>query len=131
MKAWTQRHMRWVKSEVRFEQLGQEVTLLDYVNEVDHGAARVERLERAIDEAVKSAPERMLAVIEALQALRGIAQISAVTILAELGKVSRFPAPPAIDGLQRHRRQRAFQRRAEPARRYYQNGQCPSSPRGH
>jgi transposase len=82
MKAWTQRHMRWVKSEVRFEQQGQEVTLLDYVNEVDHGAARVERLERAIDEAVKSAPERMVAVIEALQALRGIAQISAVTILA-------------------------------------------------
>jgi len=98
MKAWTQRHMRWVKSEVRFEQLGQEVTLLDYVNEVDHGAARVERLERAIDEAVKSAPERMLAVIEALQALRGIAQISAVTILAELGKVSRFHAPRQLMG---------------------------------
>jgi transposase len=98
MKAWTQRHMRWVKSEVRFEQLGQEVTLLDHVNEVDHGAARVERLERAIDEAVKSAPERMLAVIEALQALRGIAQISAVTILAELGKISRFPAPRQLMG---------------------------------
>ena len=98
MKAWTQRHMRWVKSEVRFEQLGQEVTLLDYVNEVDHGGARVERLERAIDEAVKSAPERMLAVIEALQALRGIAQISAVTILAELGNVSRFPAPRQLMG---------------------------------
>jgi transposase len=98
MKAWTQRHMRRVKSDVRFEQLGQEVTLLDYVNEVDHGAARVERLERAIDEAVKSAPERMLAVIEALQALRGIAQISAVTILAELGNVSRFPAPRQLMG---------------------------------
>src|SRR6202795_2348702 len=41
MKAWTQRHMRWVKSDVRFEQQGQEVTLLDYVNEVDHGGARV------------------------------------------------------------------------------------------
>jgi len=50
---------------------------------------------------VKSAPERMLAVIEALealQALRGIAQISAVTILAELGKVSRFAAPRQLMG---------------------------------
>jgi transposase len=131
MKAWTQRHMRWVKSDVRFEQLGQEVTLLDYVNEVDHGAARVERLERAIDEAVKSAPEHMLAVIEALQALRRIAQISAVTILARTGKVFALPRTPATDGLQRHRRQRAFQWRAEPARRYYQNWQRPSSPRGH
>ena len=40
----------------------------------------------------------MRAVIEALQALRGIAQISAVTILAELGKVSRFPAPRQLMG---------------------------------
>ena len=33
-----------------------------------------------------------------MQALPGIAQISAVTILAELGKVSRFPAPRQLMG---------------------------------
>src|SRR5438046_6451591 len=32
----------------------------------------------------------MRAVIEGLQALRGIAQVSAVTIVAELGQISRF-----------------------------------------
>jgi transposase len=32
----------------------------------------------------------MRAVIEALQALRGIAQVAGVTIVAELGEVSRF-----------------------------------------
>ena len=56
---------------------------------------RVARLERAIDDAVKTAPERMRAVIEALQALRGIAQVSAVTIVAEVGELSRFPTAPS------------------------------------
>ena len=32
----------------------------------------------------------MKAVIEGLQALRGIAQVAAVTIVAELGEISRF-----------------------------------------
>jgi transposase len=35
----------------------------------------------------------MRAVIDALQSLRGIAQISAVTIMAELGELSRFEHP--------------------------------------
>jgi transposase len=88
-KAWTQRHLTWVKT-VRFEHAAQDVTLLDYVNEVEHVVDRLERLERAIDDAVKAAPGQMRAVIEALQALRGIAQVSAVTIVAEVGILSRF-----------------------------------------
>src|ERR1700738_177429 len=78
MNAWTQTHLTWVKT-VHFEHAAQEATLLDYLHEVEHMADRLERLERAIDEAVKTAPERMRAVIEALQALRGIALVSAVT----------------------------------------------------
>jgi hypothetical protein len=54
--------------------------LLDYLHEVEHVAARIERLERAIDEAVKAAPAPIRAVIEGLQALRGIAQVSVATI---------------------------------------------------
>ena len=50
-------------------------------------ACRIERLERAIDDAVKTAPANMRVVIEALQALRGIAQVSAVTIVAEVGEL--------------------------------------------
>jgi transposase len=44
-----------------------------------------------IEEAVKLTPPKMRAVIEALQALRGVAQITAVTIVAEVGEVWRFP----------------------------------------
>jgi hypothetical protein len=49
---------------------------------------RVERLEQAIMEAVKLASPSLQQVINDLQALRGVADISAVTIAAELGQVS-------------------------------------------
>jgi len=97
MNAWTQTHLTWVKT-VHFEHAAQEATLLDYLHEVEHMADRLERLERAIDEAVKTAPERMRAVIEALQALRGIALVSAVTIVAEVGELSRFTTPRQLMG---------------------------------
>jgi transposase len=97
MNPWTQTHLRWVKT-VHFEQAAQEATLLDYLHEVEHVADRLERLERAIDDAIQTAPERMRAVIEALQALRGIAQVAAVTIVAELGELSRFATPRQLMG---------------------------------
>ena len=98
MTAWTQRHLAWVKTAVHFEQPAQEATLLDYLHEVDHVVGRIERLERAIDAAVKTAPAQMRAVIDALQALRGIALVSAVTIVAEVGALSRFARAPQVMG---------------------------------
>ena len=97
MHAWTQTHLAWVKT-VHFEHAAQETTLLDYLHEVEHVAERIERLERAIDEAVKTAPTRMRVVIEALQAMRGIALVSAVTIVAEVGELSRFAKPRQLMG---------------------------------
>ena len=90
MRPWTQRHLAWIKQAVHFEQAAQEATLLDYLQEVEHVATRLERLERAIDDAIASAPSQTRAVIEALQALRGIAKISAATVVAEIGELSRF-----------------------------------------
>ena len=98
MKAWTQAHLAWVKSGVHFDHAAQEATLLDYIHEVDHVAARIERLESAINAAVNLAPPRMRAVIEALQALRGVALVTAVTIAAEVGELSRFVKPRQLMG---------------------------------
>jgi len=98
MKAWTQAHLVWVKRAVRFDQAAHEATLLDYIHEVDHMAARIGRLEAAIDAAVHTAPARMRAVIDALQALRGIALVTAVTIAAEVGELSRFAKPRQLMG---------------------------------
>jgi transposase len=97
MTPWTQTHLTWVKT-VHFEHAAQEATLLDYLHEVEHVAARISRLERAIEAVVTRAPEPMRAVIAALQALRGIAQVSAVTIVAEVGELSRFTNPRQLMG---------------------------------
>jgi transposase len=92
MAAWGARHRMWLKQQ-SFEQAAQQATLEDYLHEMDHQSARVGHLERAIDTAVQSMPQRMRAVIEALQSLRGVAKVSAVTLVAELGEISRFAHP--------------------------------------
>ncbi len=97
MKAWTEPYMAWVR-QVRFEQSAQQATLLDYLHEVDHMAARVKRLEQAITEAVKLASPQVQEVVKGLKALRGIAEISAVTIVAELGNIARFDTPRQLMG---------------------------------
>src|SRR6058998_824884 len=71
IKAWTQKHLYWVRREVHFEALAQEAVLVDHLAEVEHARERIRRLEGSIDTAVKAAPASLRAVIEALQALRG------------------------------------------------------------
>ena len=97
-KAWTRTYLAWVKQVVHFEQPAQEAMRLDYVHEVDHAADRVARLDLAITKAVTHAPAAMRAVIDALQALWGIALTSAVTIAAEVGTLSRFTRPRQLMG---------------------------------
>jgi transposase len=97
-KSWTLKYMTWIKEQVHFDQQALEATLLDYVHEVDHMAARIQRLEEAIAEAIQKAPLEMRAVVEALQALRGVAHITAVTVVAELGTLSRFDGPRQLMG---------------------------------
>src|SRR5205085_9849829 len=74
MKAWTNQHLEWISNRVHFDQPALEARLEDYLNEVKHVAERIIKLEKAIDEAVQQAPPEIRAVIEALQALRGVAQ---------------------------------------------------------
>jgi transposase len=98
LKPWTEGYMRWL-AQVRFTQPAQEFTLRDCMNEFEHMSARVRRLEEAILEVVKLAPQPMQELIRGLQALRGVAHISAVTIAAELGNISsRFESARKLMG---------------------------------
>ena len=97
VKAWTLAYMAWVR-QLRFPQVAQESTRLDYLHEVEHMGERVVRLEKAIVEAVKLAAPAVQEVVKGLQALRGIAQISAVTIASELGNISRFAGARQLMG---------------------------------
>jgi len=97
VKAWTQAYLTWVK-QIHFTQAARESTLLDYLHEVEHVAERVKRLEQAIADVVQVASPQMQEVVRGLQALRGIAQISAVTLVAELGELSRFESARQLMG---------------------------------
>ena len=95
MHAWGRAHLQWLR-QVHFDEPAQEATRLDYQHEVDHSLDRIARLERAIEVAVPAAPPRLRAVIEGLQALRGVARLTAVTIATEVGTLTRFTRAPQL-----------------------------------
>lgn len=97
IKAWSKKFWSWLAS-VRFDYGAQNATLLDYRTEVERAADRIKRLEAAIDDAVQDAPPQMKAVIDALQALRGVAKVTATTLVTEIGNFSRFTRPKQLMG---------------------------------
>jgi transposase len=97
MTAWKSQHMAWL-ADRKFELLAAQDTFVDYFTEVKAAAARIERLERAIDAAVERAPRAMREVIAALQTLRGVAKVTAVTVAVEVGSFSRFARAKELMG---------------------------------
>jgi transposase len=95
---WTQKYLNWIRIHARFDQPALNATVTHYLDEVEHVAERIIKLEKAIDEAVAKAAPEIRAVIEALQALRGVAQTTAATVVCELGSLSRFPSPSQLMG---------------------------------
>ena len=92
VRSWTQRYFAWVRA-LRMEDFAAQMTLDDYLREVDHGLDRVRNIERVIDEALEQASPQTQELVAALQALRGVAKVSAVTLATEVGQMSRFKRP--------------------------------------
>jgi transposase len=88
-KAWTTVWWQWVRA-LQMPHAEQNTTLVELILEVDHQGQRIERFDAAIDRAVETAPEQLRAVVDALQALRGVAKVTAVTLATEFGCLSRF-----------------------------------------
>lgn len=87
---WTQAHFRWLE-KLKFDITIQQIVFQEYVDAVKQAEARVAGLEKEMEKALKSwvlAP-----VVQALMALRGIKIITAMTIMAELGDITRFDSP--------------------------------------
>jgi transposase len=88
--SWTPVHMRWL-SDITLPHPSQQIVVQEYSNTVTICSERVARL---TDQILKLLPEwRMAPVVKALQALRGVALIVAVTTVAEIGDMSRFENP--------------------------------------
>jgi transposase len=93
--AWTDRYWTWLTT-LKFEHRALQVTFDDYVAEAHHAAERIRRLEKAIDDAIASAPTHLQTLVRELQALRGVAKIAAATLVTELGDLTRFATAPEL-----------------------------------
>ena len=93
-KAWTMRYLHWLQ-EQQFDHPAHQIALQEMVEAVRVSKERVERLEKVIEEVL---PDWSLApVVRALQTLRGVDFVVAVTFATEVGDVTRFESgmPPA------------------------------------
>jgi transposase len=87
---WGARYMRWLQ-EQKFAHPAHQIVLQEAVEAVRLARERVLRLEKLIEELL---PTWSLApVVTALQALRGVNLIVAVTFVAEIGDLRRFESP--------------------------------------
>jgi transposase len=88
-KSWTAAWWQWVRA-LQLPHAEQNTTLVELILEVDHQGQRIARFDGAIDRAVEAAPVELRAIVDALQALRGVAKVTAVTLATEFGSFSRF-----------------------------------------
>ena len=87
---WKKRHRVWLANQ-RFDHPAQQIAFQTYFNAMDHAIARKDLLEAQIEALV---PEWSLGpVVEALQALRGVALVVAAGVVAEIGDMRRFANP--------------------------------------
>lgn len=92
---WGPAHLRWL-GNVACQPPAQQIVFQEYVRAINERHERVQRLEFELRGQV--ADWRMKPVVEAIQALRGVQFITAATVIAELGDITRFDNPRQLMG---------------------------------
>lgn len=87
MQAWGSKHRRWLDG-LKLAQPAHQIVLREYIQALHETELRLQRLETELAEMAKNSPHA--AVIAALQSLRGVGLLTAVTLVAELGDLTRF-----------------------------------------
>ena len=90
LRSWTLVHARWLSSLI-FEHPAQYLVLREYRQAIEDAEARLKRLTQQVTDVVST--WSMAPVVEAYQAMRGVAFLTAVTFVAEIGDVRRFETP--------------------------------------
>lgn len=89
--AWRTRHWQWIRS-IKMPEPYEQIVLTESIATVVQRQLELKRLDDFVAEAAKEAEYAPL--VRQLTALRGIDTLSAMTILAELGDLRRFPSAP-------------------------------------
>jgi transposase len=91
-KAWTKAHDAWLRAQ-SWAQPALEQTHAAYLRTVDEAVARLRSAEQDLRAALDLEPLR--ARVQRLRCFRGIDDLTALTIAAELGDPQRFPTAPS------------------------------------
>jgi len=91
--AWTAAHLRWLAT-LKMAHAAQQVGFQEYLHAITESTARIARLEQALRDALADWSLRPL--VQALQALRGVQLIAAMTLVAELQDFLRFDSPRTL-----------------------------------
>jgi transposase len=91
--SWSAAHERYLAT-IAFDHPAQNIACAEYRRAVGDAHERVERLTNALREQVNG--WRWASLVHALMALRGIDFVAAVTLVAELGDLARFPHPKEL-----------------------------------
>lgn len=92
-KSWTVRHRIWLRNQ-SFECPSQQVAFQHYLNALEQNENRTKQLEEEITHLL---PDWSLGnLVLQLQALKGVALIVSVTVVSEIGDLSRFDNPKQL-----------------------------------
>jgi transposase len=87
---WGDAHRRYL-SKVVCPTPAQQIVFEEYIRSIDEHAERLSRIEEQIREFLPA--WRLAPLVDAYQALRGVQLTTAVSIVAELGDITRFDSP--------------------------------------
>ena len=93
--SWGPAHYRWL-AEQAFGAGAAQTAFTEYCLTVQAADQRVQRLTQALEGS--AAQWRFADVVAALQALRGVAMVTAIGLVAEIGDLSRFDHPRKLMG---------------------------------
>ena len=88
--SWTAAHLRWLAT-LKLPLPPQQIAFQEYLHAVTDASLRIARLEVAMRDSLALWHQR--ALVEALQALRGVQTIAAMTLVAEINGIERFAHP--------------------------------------
>ena len=90
---WSKAYFSWL-ADIAMPHPAQQVALQEYIDAVHESLDRVDRLTDQIRQ--MAAGWRLAPMVKALQTTRGVSLIVAVTLLSELGDLSRFKKPSQL-----------------------------------
>lgn len=85
---WSKTHWEWIRRQ-KFAHEGQQRVLLDAIQSTEQAAARIVRLNQDISDCI--ATWSLHPLVMNLQAFRGVCELTAVGLAAEIGDFERFP----------------------------------------